>query len=349
MDFSQGKARSVDEIIEIANDHPHSNIRFDFVLEGGYLLHFCEKVERLCEHPNVINRLSLLYLGYRVTPPQASEFIDIVANVRPQPCFGFEIDPYYLWFPRDVQALNENTNAQKCLKELCILKFGVALDISKLVNLETLNVSTVENNPNILSGLINLRTLSFGQRTNIDLKTLVQYNKLKKIVLNEFNNQDLAELPTLENITELEEIFCNISEFGWLSKLPNLKKLKLDYAQNQDHTTLPMLVKLRELGLFVKGLSQLNVIFERGPNLEDLSLFYCESGAFDSLPNLENLRKVYIDSQNVSINDIKALLSKGPSLQEIRLSRTQVTPAEIEALQLERKAQRLREVAIVKH
>ena len=297
MDFRYD-ARSAEEIIEIANKHPQPNIRFDFRLRGGSFNHLCENVKFLCEHPNVINRLSLLDFGHNPTPPQAAELIEIIAKVSPRPCLRFYIDPHYLWLPKDVQALSENTNAQKCLKELFIQYFYGPIDISKLTNLETLQLG-VENNPNILSGLTNLRSLSFSPRTGIDLKTLVQFNDLKKIELWNFKDQDLKELPTLENLTELELGSLLPSDCGWLSKFPNLETLRVSY------------------------------------------LVDC-----DSLPILEKLRKVYISSKKVTINDIKTLLSKCHSLQEIRLSGSQVTPAEIEAVQSERKAQGLREVIV---
>jgi Leucine-rich repeat (LRR) protein len=184
------------------------------------------------------------------------------------------------------------------------------LDENTLLELDSLSYADVPPPQSISSikGLEyckNLIYLHLGSQNISDISPLSSLTKLKNLWLDQ--NEKIADITLLENLTELVELnlSCNlITDISSLKRMVSLEYLNLRYNPIDDIAALGNMNELKKLWMSQASIDDLSPLSQLN-NLEILWLNDCDINDISQLNNLTNVKTLKLASNN--IEDISAL------------------------------------------
>jgi len=226
--------------------------------------------------------------------------------------------------------------------------------IKKLVSLErlTMKVSGRGSALAFLDGLSQAQGLrelnpSFSDISDsLDLEFVAKLPSLEKLDLSvcELTSASLKTLSEIETHESLKELdlsrndFSDLSDLGFVAKLPSLEKLGLSLCRLTS-TSLKTLSEiethgsLKELDLSLNGFSDLSDLgfIAKLPSLEKLGLSICElTSAFlktlSEIKTHESLNELNLSRNGFSDLSDFGFIAKLPSLEKLNLSYCELTP-----------------------
>lgn len=208
-----------------------------------------------------------------------------------------------------------------CLENLNMLSIWIKLDpetqpentyilnVSALQNLHNLSLSCISNSENngnkfIIEGighLKNLKELCLECDCQLEIEELSELTQLSKLTLYEV---DIQSIPKVESLKTLSSSHRYLDEFNCAGKFPNLENLKIEGFPS---INIGQLNKLKILVMGARDFDLENATcFDHVPNLEQLSLTWCDIFVVKKIGQLKNLK--FLDlSENLELVNIDEL------------------------------------------
>lgn len=202
-----------------------------------------------------------------------------------------------LWLKLDTETQAENNHV---------------LDVNALQNLDSLSLSCITEPQNDrhkfivgnIGQLKRLKELSLDCNCQLEIEGLSELTQLSKLTLYDV---DIQSIPKIESLKTLSSSHRYIDDFNCAEKFPNLENLKIEGFLSINIGQLDKL-KILVMGARDFDLGNANC-FDHLPNLEQLSLTWCDIIAVKKIGQLKNLKILDLSENKelVNIDELETL------------------------------------------